>query len=61
MPILNTSAINALAAARHGDDLTPEQGLELLLTTDPDTIYQIRDTADFVRRQQSGDTSFSCA
>ena len=53
---LNTSALNALAAARHGDDLTPEQGLELLLTTDPDTIYQIRDTADFVRRQQSGDT-----
>ena len=50
------SMLNALAAARHGDDLTPEQGLELLLTTDPGTISQIRDTADFVRRQQSGDT-----
>ena len=61
MPILNTSAlntsaINALAAARHGDDLTPEQGLELLLTTDPGTILQIRNTADALRREQSGDT-----
>ena len=61
MPTLNSSALNAsalnvLAAARHGDDLTPEQGLELLLTTDPGIISQIRDTADFLRRQQSGDT-----
>jgi FO synthase subunit 2 len=50
------SMLNTLTAARHGDDLTPEQGLELLLTRDPDIISQIRDTADTLRREQSGDT-----
>ncbi len=50
------SMLNTLAAARHGDDLTLEQGLELLLATDPETISQIRNTADALRHEQSGDT-----
>ena len=53
---VNDSVLNALTLARSGEELSPEMGLELLLTQDSHAIEQIRDTADFLRSQQSGET-----
>ncbi len=50
------SLTNTLTIARHGQDLTPEMGLELLNVKDAAAIEKIRETADFLRQQQSGET-----
>lgn len=45
-----------LDRALSGADLSPHQAIDLLQTTDPGAISTIRDTADRLRQQQSGET-----
>ncbi len=45
-----------LAKARSGANLSAKEAIILLETTDNRLIAQIRETADFLRRQQVGDT-----
>jgi len=45
-----------LAKARSGANLSAKEAIILLETTDNRLIVQIRETADFLRRQQAGDT-----
>lgn len=45
-----------LDRAISGADLSPEEGVALLQTTDPAAIEAIRSTADRLRQQQSGET-----
>jgi 5-amino-6-(D-ribitylamino)uracil---L-tyrosine 4-hydroxyphenyl transferase len=45
-----------LAKARSGMDLSVQEAIILLQETNPQLIAQIRETADFLRRQQAGDT-----
>ena len=45
-----------LHRALEGADLSPAEGLELLLAAEPGAIAAIRETADALRRRQVGDT-----
>jgi 5-amino-6-(D-ribitylamino)uracil---L-tyrosine 4-hydroxyphenyl transferase len=50
------SVTQILELARQGDDLTTADAVTLLAQTDPDSIEEIRFTADNLRQQQVGDT-----
>ncbi len=56
MVVMVDSLINTLAIARQGEDVTLEMGLELLNVRDQASIEKIRETADFLRSQQVGET-----
>ncbi|MEM6501511.1 MAG: 7,8-didemethyl-8-hydroxy-5-deazariboflavin synthase subunit CofH [Cyanobacteria bacterium P01_C01_bin.89] len=58
---VNRAAVNGdvdqiLGRALDGVDLSPEEGVTLLLQTDPTAIAQIRSTADQLRQRQAGNT-----
>lgn len=54
--MLTTSIEPILERALSGADLSPAQAIDLLQTTDAGAIAAIRDTADRLRQQQSGET-----
>ncbi|HEY9628407.1 MAG TPA: 7,8-didemethyl-8-hydroxy-5-deazariboflavin synthase subunit CofH [Coleofasciculaceae cyanobacterium] len=56
MLITSASLDAALNQALAGQDLTESDGVNLLLQTDTGAIAAIRETADRLRQQQSGDT-----
>ncbi|MEM9482957.1 MAG: 7,8-didemethyl-8-hydroxy-5-deazariboflavin synthase subunit CofH [Cyanobacteria bacterium P01_F01_bin.116] len=55
IPIVTTVA-NILDRALDGQDIAPEDGVQLLRQTDPDLVEAIRSTSDQLRQQQAGDT-----
>ncbi|HIK30299.1 MAG TPA: 7,8-didemethyl-8-hydroxy-5-deazariboflavin synthase subunit CofH [Oscillatoriales cyanobacterium M59_W2019_021] len=54
--MLTTTIDPILDRALAGADLSPAEAIDLLQTTDPGAIAAIRDTADRLRQQQSGET-----
>jgi 5-amino-6-(D-ribitylamino)uracil---L-tyrosine 4-hydroxyphenyl transferase len=54
--VIGDSLLRALEMALQGEDLTLEMGLELLKAKDSEAIEKIRQTADTLRSQQSGET-----
>ena len=51
-----TTIANILDRALDGEDIAPEDGVQLLRQTDPDVVETIRLTADQLRQRQVGDT-----
>jgi 5-amino-6-(D-ribitylamino)uracil---L-tyrosine 4-hydroxyphenyl transferase len=54
--MIATTVESILDRATSGTDLSPDEGVALLQTTDINLIEAIRETADRIRQQQSGET-----